>query len=66
MNIFDAPNVPSENFINLYVAKVLRKDPLTKTIEVTLILDNQLFEVSDGTQFFLFLTNTRLEDDIYN
>ena len=66
MNVFDAPNIQTELYINLYAVKVLKVDQLTKTAEFSIIFDNDLVEVSEGTMLFTFLTNIQLEKALFN
>lgn len=66
MNVFDAPNIQTELYINLYAVKVLKVDQLTKTAEFSIIFDNDLVEVSEGTMLFTFLTNVQLEKALFN
>lgn len=66
MNVFDAPNIQTELYINLYAVKVLKVDQLTKTAEFSIIFDNDLVEVSEGTMLFTFLTNVQLEKVLFN
>lgn len=66
MNVFDAPNIQTELYVNLYAVKVLKVDQLTKTAEFSIIFDNDLVEVSEGTMLFTFLTNVQLEKALFN
>lgn len=66
MNVFDAPNIQTEKYINLYAVKILKVDQLTKTATFSLIFDNDLIEISEGTQLFTFLTNVPLEKVLFN
>lgn len=66
MNVFDAPNIQTELYVNLYAVKVLKVDQLTKTAEFSIIFDNDLVEVSEGTMLFTFLTNVKLEKALFN
>lgn len=66
MNVFDAPNIQTERYINLYAVKVLKVDQLTKTATFSIIFDDDLIEISEGTQLFTFLTNVQLEKALFN
>lgn len=61
MNVFDAPDIATETYIHIYGAKVLRADPLTRTIELSVVLDNQIVDVTGGAKLFTFLTNFDME-----
>ena len=66
MNVFDAPNIQTEKYTNLYAVKVLKVDQLTKTATFSVIFDNDLIEISEGTQLFTFLTNVQLEKALFD
>ncbi len=66
MNVFDAPNIKTEKYINLYAVKVLKVDQLTKTATFSIIFDDDLIEISEGTQLFTFLTNVQLEKALFD
>ncbi len=66
MNVFDAPNIQTEKYINLYAVKVLKVDQLTKTATFSIIFDDDLIEISEGTQLFTFLTNVQLEKALFD
>jgi len=66
VNVFDAPNIQTERYINLYAVKVLKVDQLTKTATFSIIFDDDLIEISEGTQLFTFLTNVQLEKALFN
>ena len=66
MNVRDLPDLPTETFNNVYAAVVNNIDYLTKTVDVTLVFEDQLVEQRDNMKLFLFLTNVDLERFLFN
>lgn len=66
MNVRDLPDLPTETFNNVYAAVVRRVDTLTKTVDVTLVFEDQIVEADEGTKMFTFLTNVDLERFLFN
>lgn len=66
MNIFLLPDLQMEDFINVYAAVVRRVDTLTKTVDVTLVFEDQIVEADEGTKMFTFLTDVDLEKVLFN
>lgn len=66
MNVRDLPDLPTETFNNVYAAVVRRVDTLTKTVDVTLVFEDQIVEADEGTKMFTFLTNVDIERFLFN
>ena len=66
MNIFLLPDLQTENFINVYAAVVRRVDTLTKTVDITLVFEDQIVEADEGTKMFTLLTSVNLEEFLFN
>lgn len=59
MDIAQLPELRTENFGQAYAAKVLKVDPITKTMDVTIIFPGDIMESPKGA--FMFLTDVKLE-----
>ena len=66
MNVRDLPDLHTETFNNVYAAVVRRVDALTKTVDVTLVFEDQIVEADEGTKMFTFLTDVDLEKVLFN
>lgn len=66
MNVRDLPDLPTETFNNVYAAVVRSVDTLTKTVDVTLVFEDQIVEADEGTKMFTFLTNVDIERFLFN
>lgn len=66
MNVRDLPDLPTETFNNVYAAVVRRVDTLTKTVDVTLVFEDQIVEADECTKMFTFLTNVDIERFLFN
>ena len=66
MNVRDLPDLPTETFNNVYAAVVSRVDTLTKTVDVTLVFEDQIVEADEDTKMFTFLTNIDIERFLFN
>ena len=66
MNVRDLPDLPTDTFNNVYAAVVRRVDTLTKTVDVTLVFEDQIVEADEGTKMFTFLPNVDIERFLFN
>lgn len=56
------PELNTEDFGKVYIGRVIKVDPVTKTLDVNIVFEDDLVEHVAGMQFFTFLTNTQLEN----
>lgn len=56
------PELNTEDFGKVYIGRVIKVDPVTKTLDVNIVFEDDLVEHVAGMQFFTFLTNAQLEN----